>query len=96
MRLSKDEAIRPEALAAKIDRPTVLFGSGTAVYAEVFQENPLIRLLPAALSGPRALHVGLLAAEMLAAGESMDPATAAPRYVRASEAEINLQRKKQR
>lgn len=96
VRLSQDEAIRPETLAGKIDRPTVLFGSGTTVYAEVFQENPLIRMLPAALTYPRGLHVGMLAAEMLAKGETMDPATAAPCYVRASEAEINLGRKKQR
>jgi len=91
-RLSGDEAISPEALAEKIDQPTVLLGTGVGVYADVFKENKLIRLLPAQLTHPRGLHVGLLAAEMLAKGDVMDPATAAPYYVRASEAELNLKR----
>ena len=34
--------------------------------------------------------LGLLAAEQLLAGESLDPVSAAPLYVRASEAELNL------
>jgi len=91
-RLTADEACSPEALAEKIDRPTVVFGTGVAVYTDVFKENTLIRLLPAPLTHPRGLHVGLLAADLLAKGEVMDPVTAAPCYVRASEAEINLKR----
>ena len=91
-RQSVDEAIHPEALADKIDRPTVFLGTGVAVYADVFKKNKLIQLLPAQLTHPRGLHVGLLAANMLAQGEVMNPATAAPYYVRASEAEINLKR----
>jgi len=93
LRLTDDQALAPQDLAAGIDRPTVLAGPAVAVYGRLFQKNRFIRVVPAPLAHPRALYVGLLACRQLAAGRKMDPATAAPKYVRASEAEINLVKK---
>jgi tRNA threonylcarbamoyladenosine biosynthesis protein TsaB len=95
LRLTNDLALRPEILVDMIDRPTVLAGPAVAVYGELFKENRFIRIIPAPLAHPRALYVGLLACRQLAAGRKMDPVTAAPKYVRASEAEINLVKKKE-
>ncbi|HHD64250.1 MAG TPA: tRNA (adenosine(37)-N6)-threonylcarbamoyltransferase complex dimerization subunit type 1 TsaB [Desulfobulbaceae bacterium] len=93
LRLTGDQALAPELLADSIDRPTVLAGPAVAVYGELFRKNTLIRVVPAPLAHPRGLYVGLLACRMLATGQNMDPATATPKYVRASEAEITLRKK---
>ena len=84
-------AICPEALAKQISVPSILAGPGVDEYHELFARIANIHLIPAALSSPRAARIGLLAAEYLARGEFLDQITAAPMYVRASEAEINLQ-----
>ncbi len=94
VRLSDDQALGPELLAESIDRPTVMAGPGVSVYGEVFEKNSLIRLLPVALTRPRALYVGLLAERLLKTGRLLDPATVRPKYVRASEAEILFRRRK--
>ncbi|HHB75475.1 MAG TPA: tRNA (adenosine(37)-N6)-threonylcarbamoyltransferase complex dimerization subunit type 1 TsaB [Desulfobulbus sp.] len=95
VRLSADEAIGPGKLTEAIDRPTVVAGPAVAVYQEVFVQNRFIRLLPASLAHPRALYVGLLAERMLLDGLQPDPALISPKYVRASEAEMTLQKKKE-
>ena len=92
--ISPAEAIRPELLAEKIKEPSILAGPGGDEYYDFFSALEGVQLVPAALSSPRAARVGFLAAEQLAAGETLDPATAAPLYVRASEAEINLRKKR--
>jgi len=83
-------AVRPERLLASLERPVLMAGPGVAVYGDLFRHNPLVRTLPAALAQPRAAHIGFLAAERLEQGRTLDPVTAAPLYVRASEAEVNL------
>jgi tRNA threonylcarbamoyladenosine biosynthesis protein TsaB len=90
LRLTDDKALRPEVLISRIDRPTVLAGPAVSVYGDLFKKNSFIRLIPASLAHPRALYVGLLACRMLASGQDIDPAIAAPKYVRLSEAEINM------
>jgi tRNA threonylcarbamoyladenosine biosynthesis protein TsaB len=95
LRLTDDQALRPEILVNMIDRPTVLAGPAVAVYGELFKENTFIRVLPAPLAHPRGLYVGLLACRQLAAGRELDSATAAPKYVRASEAEISWRKKQE-
>ncbi len=62
-------------------------------YYDHFAQISQARLIAGAISNPRASRVGFLAADQLIAGETIDPATAAPLYVRASEAEINLKKK---
>ena len=84
------QALRPELLAGKISEPSVLAGPGLVEYHELFAQVPDVQLIPSALSSPRAARVGFLAAELLDLGEILDPAMAAPLYVRASDAEINL------
>ncbi len=87
------EAIRPEVLLERIDRPAILAGPGLNEYHELFAEQEGLHLISPALSPPGAARIGFLAAEQLLRGKNADPATIAPMYVRASEAEVNLQKK---
>ncbi|WP_446011618.1 tRNA (adenosine(37)-N6)-threonylcarbamoyltransferase complex dimerization subunit type 1 TsaB [Candidatus Electrothrix sp.] len=87
------EAIRPEKLLEKITGPALLAGPGLVEYHELFAAHKDVQLIPAALSSPSAARVGFLAAEQLLLGKTTEPATIAPLYVRASEAEVNLQKK---
>jgi tRNA threonylcarbamoyladenosine biosynthesis protein TsaB len=92
-RNSPEEAVRPEVLVDRIAEPVILAGPGLDEYQSLFCRLADVQLVPAALSSPRAARVGFLAAEQLVRGTTLDPATAAPLYVRASEAEINLRKK---
>jgi len=87
-------AISPDKLLAELEEPVLLIGSGVGVYRDILLENELVKIIPGHLSTTRASHVGQLAGEMLAEGRTLDPATAVPVYVRASEAEVNLKQKK--
>lgn len=88
------EAIRPEHLLERISGPALLAGPGLKEYHELFAQQANLQLIPPALSTPSAARIGFLAAEQLLRGEIQDPAQIAPMYVRASEAEVNLQKKK--
>lgn len=88
--VSPARAIRPDLLVKNISEPSILAGPGVDEYHELFAQMPNVQLIAAALSSPRAARVGFLAAEFLDRGEILDPVTATPLYVRASEAEINL------
>uniref|UniRef100_UPI0040573ED3 tRNA (adenosine(37)-N6)-threonylcarbamoyltransferase complex dimerization subunit type 1 TsaB n=1 Tax=Candidatus Electronema sp. TaxID=2698783 RepID=UPI0040573ED3 len=90
---SQAEAVRPELLAEKIASPAVIAGPGLAEYQHIFSRIAGLRFIPPALSSPSAAKIGFLAADKLARGEISDPAAAAPLYVRASEAEVNLRNK---
>ncbi len=83
-------AIRPDLLVKNISEPSILAGPGVDEYHELFAQVPDVQLISAALGSPRAARVGFLAAEFVDRGEILDPVTATPLYVRASEAEINL------
>lgn len=85
--------IPPHTLLQEIKEPVTLVGPGVAAYREIFAGHGHIDLLPDFLSSPRAAYVGMLAAQMLSEGDSMDPASLSPLYVRASEAELNLKKK---
>jgi tRNA threonylcarbamoyladenosine biosynthesis protein TsaB len=85
-------AVRPPAgLLDGVAEPVLLVGPGAVVYKELWAGRAGVTLLPEHLAQLRAPYVGLLAADLLAEGRVLDPAVAAPLYVRASEAEINLQ-----
>jgi len=88
------EAIRPEILLEKIEGSALVAGPGLSEYHDLFAAKEGLQLIPPALSSPSAARIGFLAAEQLLRGETQDPATIAPMYVRASEAEVNLQKKK--
>ena len=87
------EVIRPELLVERIKQPAILAGPGLNEYHELFACVEGLRLIPPALSSPDAARIGFLAAARLLRGERANPATVAPMYVRASEAEVNLQKK---
>jgi tRNA threonylcarbamoyladenosine biosynthesis protein TsaB len=87
-------AMRPADILQDVDEPVVLVGPGAQVYRGIFQGSDYV-YLPADFRGlPRAVNVGIMAAEKLKLGKTLDPVTAGPMYVRASEAEVNLKRKK--
>ncbi|MCI5222161.1 MAG: tRNA (adenosine(37)-N6)-threonylcarbamoyltransferase complex dimerization subunit type 1 TsaB [Candidatus Electrothrix sp. AR4] len=91
------EAVRPELLVEKIQQPALLAGPGLLEYHDLFAQVSGLQLIPPPLSSPSAkcsaARKPILAAEHLALGDIVDPATIAPMYVRASEAEVNLQKK---
>lgn len=89
-------AYTPEALAEAITEPTLMVGDGLAVYGRLWQERlgDMLCLAPSQLWSPSAATLGLIAGELAEKGEALELASAAPRYVRASDAELNLQMKK--
>ncbi len=94
VKVSGEVSILPQQLAAEIAEPTLLAGPGSMVYKEILTANPLIECVPTALIQPRAAWIGFLAARELEGGNVISPASLTPSYVRGSEAEINLQKKK--
>jgi tRNA threonylcarbamoyladenosine biosynthesis protein TsaB len=80
-------------LLENVDEPVLLAGPGAAVHRERVRDLRGIEFAPEHLCLPRAMYVGLLAGGMMERGDVLDPLTAAPVYVRAPEAEVNLQRK---
>ena len=93
--VSRPAVLPPASLLDSVREPVLLVGPGAMVYKELWAGRKGVTLLPDHLAQPRAQYVGLLAAHQLAAGRVLDPVTAAPLYVRASEAEINLQQMRQ-
>lgn len=93
VRLSGPTVIDPYKLLDEVDEPVMLVGPGVKVYWDCFKDNPNVERAQDYRTLPRAMYIGLLAAEKLRKGEVLDPVTAAPVYVRASEAEVNLKRK---
>ncbi len=85
----------PEHLAEAIKEPVYMTGDALAVYGEYWRQALGERLAtaPGQLRLPSAASLGLLAAEQLQAGETLDIAAASPLYVRASDAELSLLRK---
>ncbi len=86
----------PEELAALIDEPVVMVGDGVTVYSELFSEllGDNVIFAPAQLHEPASSSLGLIARELLDAGEVLDVAEATPGYVRRSDAELNLLKKR--
>lgn len=95
-RVGEPAVLAPARLAAAIDEPVLLVGDGARVYGEVFRQTlrDKASFAPAALHHPSASSLGLLAGEMLERGELLDLAEGVPVYVRSSDAELNLARKK--
>jgi len=84
--------LSPQRLAEEIQQPVLFVGDAVMLYGKLWQEALGTRFA----SAPRTLHypcastLGLLAGEMLQQDQCLDPATAAPLYVRASDAELSL------
>ncbi len=97
-RVSDIIAVSPEMLADCIEEPVLMVGDGLSVYGELWRSalGDKITIAPAQLWSPSAATLGLLAGEDALAGTSLDVASAVPLYVRASDAELNLQMKQQK
>ncbi len=88
-------AIDPEQLAAQIDTPTIFVGPGIQAYPEIFHHHPDIECVPQAIVHPRAGMVGFLGAQQLAQNDGPAPDSLVPCYIRASEAQVNREKKQQ-
>jgi tRNA threonylcarbamoyladenosine biosynthesis protein TsaB len=98
--LWEPRAVAPEALAAalarELDGPVVFLGDGVAAYAAVLRERlgEAARFAPPAQRLPSAVTVAELARARLERGETADPATLVPLYLRPSEAELGRNRER--
>lgn len=81
----------PELLAERTREKTLFVGDGWKIYGKVLKEllGDFAEGAPATFQSVRASVVAELARRRLLAGESDDAVSAAPLYVRPSEAEIN-------
>lgn len=97
-RISDMKVLPPLELAATIEEPVLFIGDGAMVYGELFKEllGGHANFAPAQLHEPGASSIGLIAGEMLEAGQDLDIAEAVPVYIRSSDAELNLQQKKKK
>lgn len=88
-------AIAPERLGEIITGPTLFVGDGLTLYGRLLRRilPEYARLVPAEICFARAAAIGGVALRLLAAGEFLDPATAVPVYIRASDAELQLGKK---
>jgi len=87
------EVLSLRQLGEKIQEPTLIAGPGVAACADQLRSHPQVRLLHAAVLHPRAATIGFCAAGMLMRTGFTEQENLVPLYVRASEAELNLQRK---
>lgn len=87
------EVLSARQLGDKIHTPTLIAGPGVVACVDHLQSNPHVHLLHAAVFHPRAATIGFCAAGMLTSGGFAAQENLVPLYVRASEAELNLQRK---
>lgn len=95
-RISEIIAIAPEKLAATIDEPVLMVGDGARAYSGLFSEllGDKVSFAPSELHEPSASSLGMIAGELLEKGENLDLGDAVPLYVRSSDAELNLLKKK--
>jgi len=84
--------ISPDILMEHISTKTLFLGDGVAVYGERIGDRLGEQALfaPALTHFSRAAAVGLLAQKAYQNGDFLDPAAAAPIYIRPSDAEINF------
>ena len=92
------QAITPEKLPELINEPTLLVGDGAKLYQELLKKElgELVSFAPAELHFARAASIGFLALDQLQKREFIEAATAVPIYVRASDAELEFNKKKKK
>ncbi len=95
-RITEYLAVPPEHLDELLTEPTVLVGDGLSVYGEILAGLLGERAIfaPPTLYFPRAAAIGSLAVDQYRKGDFLDAASCAPIYIRASDAEQNLARRK--
>jgi len=92
VRTSNFLAIAPEKIGKIISGPTLFIGDGLPLYGQMLRDMlpEYARLAPPEICFARAAAIGSLALRLFAAGKFLDPATAVPIYIRASDAELQL------
>ncbi len=93
-RIGQNFVISPAALVEMISEPVLLIGPGTELVREYVDKNENISIALPGFTLPSAAKVGFLGCDLFQKGDRLDPVTAGPMYIRASEAEINLQKKR--
>ncbi|MEN8257696.1 MAG: tRNA (adenosine(37)-N6)-threonylcarbamoyltransferase complex dimerization subunit type 1 TsaB [Thermodesulfobacteriota bacterium] len=85
----------PEELSAQIAQPTIFVGDGVNVYGDLLKETLGTNALfaPEHIIFPRAAAIGKLALKMYPQKQFLDPVSVTPLYIRASDAEIQRQKK---
>jgi tRNA threonylcarbamoyladenosine biosynthesis protein TsaB len=93
--VSSQMAIKPEDMAAKIHEPVVFIGDGGVLYKDILSDKlgDLACFADPESYFPRAAVIGRLALAKWQTGDFLDPVSAVPTYVRASDAEIMLSKK---
>jgi tRNA threonylcarbamoyladenosine biosynthesis protein TsaB len=96
-RLSEITAGPAEILAENLTEPVLMVGDGAVTYRQTFVKllGEDVSFAPCHLNEPSAAVLGMLACEAFLRGESLDQQTAVPLYIRSSDAELNLLKKKQ-
>jgi len=84
--------IKPQSLQEFITTPTLLVGDGLPLYGKMLKEmlGDLALLAPPEICFARAAAIGSAAWHLFRQGAFLDPATAVPIYVRASDAELQF------
>ncbi len=95
-RLGDIRVIAPELLAEEITEPVLMVGDGIAGYGDLWKESVggYLNFAPLPLHSPAGAAIGLLCGERYQQQEFLDIISAAPVYVRASDAELSLANKK--
>ncbi|MDG4476880.1 tRNA (adenosine(37)-N6)-threonylcarbamoyltransferase complex dimerization subunit type 1 TsaB [Thiovibrio frasassiensis] len=93
---SEAMVIKPERLAEFITTPTLLVGDGLPLYGRMLKDllGESVCLAPAEICFARAAAIGSVAWHLFRQGSFLNPATAVPIYVRASDAELQFGEKK--
>lgn len=88
--------IKPERLQEFITTPTLLVGDALPLYGKMLKEllGKSACLAPPEICFARAASIGSAAWHLFRQGSFLDPATAVPIYVRASDAELQFGEKK--
>lgn len=88
--------IKPQRLQDFITTPTLLVGDGLPLYGPMLKEllGDLALLAPTEICFARAAAIGSAAWHLFRQGAFLDPATAVPIYVRASDAELQFGEKR--
>ena len=89
-------ALTPQDLAQEVKGETLFVGDGLLSYGEQLKDalGESLVMAPRSLFSPSAEAIGFLCCEQFEAGVTMDLETAVPLYIRSSDAELNLMKKK--
>lgn len=91
--LHPDQVLAPEKLLASLSGPTIFVGDGAYKYQEqiISEMGADAHFAPVAQNIPRPVNGAILAAEAYSKGNTINPQSLLPTYLRLSEAELSRQ-----